>query len=334
MNDKRATMREVAKLAGVSPMTVSNALSNKPGVAAETRRLVLEAAKKLHYTPNMLAKSFRTDRTNTIGVITSSNFEEVFSRLFHGIESSAAEAGYSCILANTQHNIKKEREVIELLVGKRVDGLIITSPLFFGNREMRLLEGMGIPYVTTMRTHKNPNVSTVQNNNHKGGFEMVDYLIRTGSKRFLFIALDDRFSSSAERVQGWREALEAHNLSVDKMPLVHCEPIIEMGAEIMRQHLSKKRSWDTVVCGCDTIAVGAMDALIRAGVAIPEQVRITGYDDIPMAGYLRVPLTTVHQPLQSIGQASVRILAEMIKDRSAGAQQVTINGKLIIRDSA
>ena len=330
---KRSTMRQVAKMVGVSAMTVSKALGNKPGVSDETRKRILEAAEKLRYTPNMLARSFRTDRTNTIGVIMSSNFEEVFTMLFRGIESVAAEYGFSTLVATSGEDLARKEEVVQMLVGKRVDGLVLTSPQLFTDKERRLLDKMNIPYVLAIRSCVDSDISTVVNNNYMGGYGMVDYLASSGSRDFLLLALTQQRCSSRDRLRGWEDALRAHKLRVKQDNIVFAEPTIECGYDLMRRHLAKKGKIDTVVCGSDLIALGAMTALLEKGIAIPSEVRVSGYDGIPLSAYLRIPLTTIQQPLYEIGQTSMRLLAEKIRNPSISAQQIVINGKLVIRES-
>lgn len=330
---KRATMRQVAKMAGVSAMSVSKALGGKSGVSEETRKRVLAAAEQLHYTPNMLATSFRTDRTNTVGVIMSSAFEEVFTMLFRGLESTASELGLSTLVATSGEELNKKETILRLLVGKRVDGLILTSPHLFSEQERRVLDGMRVPYVLAVRSCRDTAVTTVVNNNHMGGYTMVDYLASTGSKRFLFFALTQQRCSARERLRGWNEALRERGLSARPENVAHAEPSIEGGYALMQKYLARRRDWDTVVCGSDLIALGAMQALIEAHIDIPGKVRIGGYDGIPLSAYFRIPLTTIQQPLYEIGQTSIRLLAAKIRDASAPPQQVVINGKLVIRDS-
>ncbi len=326
-------MRQVAQMAGVSAMTVSKALGNKPGVSAETRKRIAAAARKLNYMPNLLAKSFRTDRTNTIGVIMSSGFENVFTMLFQGIEAAAAEIGFSTLLATTADDLEKEREIIEMLASKRVDGLVLTSALHFSEKLRLRLEQLGIPYVLTVRSYPDPSVTTICNNNYAGAREMMEYLIASGSRRFLLLPMEQARCSTAERLRGWGESLAAHGLSVPPERVAFVDPDIDGGYEAMKKRIRKRRDWDTVVCGNDTIAIGAMEALLEAGVDIPGQVRISGYDGIPLSPYVRVPLTTVEQPLYQMGRAGMRLLAHKMRDPGQAAQQVVMNSKLVVRRS-
>ena len=330
---KRVTMRQVAELAGVSAMTVSKALSGKPGISEKTRKRILKITQNLDYTPNLLATSFRNDRTNTIGVVMSSTFETVFTLLFHGIEVVAGENGYGILVATAADNLEREQEVIQWLVGKRVDGIIMTSALNFCDSQKKLLDKLGIPYVLTVRSCQDASVTTVLNNNYMGGYSMVEYLASTGSNRFLLLPMDKSRCSSRDRLRGWEDALMAHGRTVAPEHITFTPPTIEAGFETMRAHIRQGVHWDTVVCGNDTIAIGAMEALLEAGIEIPKQVRLSGYDGLPLSGYLRVPLTTIQQPLAEIGRIGMQLLAQKIEDPTAAAQQVVVNSRLVIRCS-
>ncbi len=329
----RPTIKQVAQLAGVSPMTVSKTLTNKMGVAASTRKMVQAAAKKLHYTPNELARSFRNSRSNTLGVIMADSFEEVFTTLFHGIESAAETAGFSLLLSNAHKDPEKEQAIIQLLVGRRMDGLIITSPMFFGGDQIKMLSDNRLPFVVTMRSHPNPLVPTVRSNNTRGAMDTIRYLAKTQSRHFLFLALDTMFTSSEERMAGWKAGLAEFGLGWNPEQVVYCQPSIEAGKQLMHQCLQGGHKFDTVVCGCDTIAIGAMEALLDSGVAIPDQVRITGFDDIPLAAHVRVPLTTVRQPLADIGKTGTELLLDYIDNPLAEPRQVILEGEFIVRAS-
>lgn len=329
---KKVTMRQVAELAGVSTMTVSKALADKPGISRKTKDLVIAAAKELNYLPNALAASFRTKRTNTIGVVMAEHLLDVFPPVFRGIEAAAAAHGYSTVLGNTAH--ASERDIIHMLASNLVDGIIVNSPLRFGPEERELLDAAGIPYVLTMRTHPDDQVTTVQNNNYAGAYAMVEHLVKGGARRFLFLALEDRLTCGGERLRGWTDALTAHGINPKSQRVVTTPPGIESGRQAIRAQLEKERTWDAVVCGSDTQAIGAIEELVARGIAIPGEVKVTGYDGMPMSRHLRIPLTTIQQALYEIGKTSMQLLNDRIADPSLPAQQIQITGKLVVRESA
>lgn len=332
--DRKMTMKDIAGLAGVSAMTVSAALSGKPGVSEKTRKRIREIAAALNYTPNPLARSFREDRTNTVGVILSSSFETVFAMIFKGIEEVAKQEGLGVLVATAEDDLEHEINAIRMIAGKRVDGIILTSTLQFDAGQKSLVDQFGIPYVLTVRSCKDKSVTTVLNDNYHGAYTMVDHLARTGSKRILFIALEKRRSSSAERIRGWKDALAAHGMEMSPKLLDYAPPWIESGYLMMRERIRRGVDWDTVVCGCDTIAIGVMKACREAGIDIPGQLRITGYDGIPLVDYLQVPLTTMQQPLHEVGATAMRLLQKKISDAASPAQQIYIKSTLVIRCSS
>ena len=332
-SDKRVTIRQVARLAGVSAMTVSKALNGKPGIAAETRERVLAAAKELRYTPNLLAKSFRTARTNTIGVIMSSSFETVFTMLLDGIEEAAAEAGYSILLATTRDDLDAEMAIIESMVRKRVDGLILTSSMVFSEKQRLLLERLGVPYILTVRSYADPTVTTVHNDNYQGSFGLVDYLAKTGSRRFLFLSMLENRCSTTERIRGWTDALKANGLRFAPGSLVYLDHVEAAGYEATAARFAKGLPYDAIVCATDLIALGAINALRDKRIEIPRQVRVAGFNGIPLCPYFRVPLTTVEQPLYEIGKTGMRLLAEKISNPAAPPQKVVLENRLVIRQS-
>ncbi len=315
-------------------MTVSAALSGKPGVSEETRRRIQEIAQKLNYTPNILATSFRNDKTNTVGVIISSSFDAVFTIIFRGIESVAKEQGVGLLVATTEDNHDAEMAAIRMLAAKRVDGIILTSALVLEERQKQLLDATGIPYVLSVRSYHDASVTTVRNNNYGGGYSMVEYLLKTGSKRFAFFAMELQRCSSYDRVRGWEDALQDAGMAMEQSMLTYIDPFIDVGYEAMRAVIARgKPAFDTLVCGNDHIAIGAMKAMGEAGIAIPDQVRLAGYDGFPLTEYLRIPLTTIQQPLHEIGQVAMRLLHMKMADPTTPPQQIVIGSKLVIRCS-
>ncbi len=315
-------------------MTVSAALSGKPGVSEETRRRIQEIAQKLNYTPNILATSFRNDKTNTVGVIISSSFDAVFTIIFRGIESVAKEQGVGLLVATTEDNHDAEMAAIRMLAAKRGDGIILTSALVLEERQKQLLDATGIPYVLSVRSYQDASVTTVRNNNYDGGYSMVEYLLKTGSKRFAFLAMGLQRCSSYDRVRGWEDALRNAGMAMENHMLDYIDPFIDIGYEAMRSLIARgELSFDTLVCGNDHIAIGAMKAMGEAGIAIPDQVRLAGYDGFPLTEYLRIPLTTIQQPLHEIGQIAMRLLYMKMTDPGTSPQQIVIGSKLVIRCS-
>jgi len=328
---KPATLKDVAREAGVSAMAVSNALNNRGGVSAETREKILEAAHKLHYTPNLVAQSLRNAKTHSIGVVMCDSSQYVFTQLLRGVEHAASAANYSVLLANTDQNRAAEAKAIDLLVSKRIDGLLLAAPLAVEKADVQRLRSLNIPYVLLMRSSEFPNVDVVTNDNYLGGYQSVRHLYETGSRDLFFITLNS--SSGRERIHGYRQYLAEQNLNYDDCYTDSVLPQIEDGYEAMKRILALGHCQGAVCCGCDVIAIGAMNAILEAGFSIPEDFRLIGYDDLELTQYLRVPLSTVRQPIYKIGTEGVRLLLEKIHAPKTPYQSMVLQPELIIRQS-
>lgn len=330
---KRSTMRQVAKAAGVSAMTVSKVLGNKPGVSEEARKRVREAAALLNYTPNLLAKSFRTDRTDTVGVLLSSSLDAVFAPLFGGIGTAATELGFGTLLAGAADDPQSGRKAARMLAAHRVDGMILASPLPLPGELRSYLDNLGLPYVLVGQDSDDPEATTVSADEYGGAYSAAAHLADAGCRRFLLLALESELRAALPRLQGWRDALRDHGRAPAADDVDHVPATIQGGCDAIRARLRKGFLWDAVLCGDDLVALGAMDALLEEGLDIPDEVRIVGHGDIPLAGHFRVPLTTVRRPLEEMGARAMRLLAQRIGDHAAAPRQVVMKGELVVRIS-
>lgn len=329
---KNATLKDIAKAAGVSAMSVSKALNNKPGISEETRKRILRVAEELHYTQNMVAKSLRTEETMTIGVVLSDSSEMVTSRILWGIHDMAKEHHYSVIIANTDRSEETEKEAVETLINKRIDGLIMVAPIRNSTDYMTWLQNFGIPLVLLMRQNQKQSVDTVINDNFLGGYQIVEHLTRQKCRNFAFLPLLNS-QSGTERIAGYSQALRQLKIDYDDCPALLTAPFINDGYQNMKKLLESGVNFDALVCGCDTIAIGAMSALLEAGISIPKDVCVTGYDGIELASYLMVPLTTIVQPLYEMGQQGTEILLDRIKYPSIPVRKIILKSELLVQGS-
>lgn len=328
----KVTLKDVAREAGVSAMSVSKALNNKPGISDECRAHILEIANRMNYAPNLIAKSLRMDETKTIGVVLSDSSEMVMSKILRGIQDGATAKGYSVIVANTDHKPDRERQAIITLVSKQIDGLILVAPSLCSDQDVRYLQQFGVPFVLLMRKNDNLNVDTVINDNYLGGYETVRHLIQEGCRRFQILALE-QLQSSVEREKGYFQAFRDFKIPETAFSIRYVKPFIPAGYDAAEQLIQAGTRFDALVCGCDTVAVGAMEALIERKVRIPEDIKLIGYDGIELGKYLRVPLSTMAQPLYEIGSNGIEILIDRIHYPDMAVRKVVLKSELIVRDS-
>ncbi len=332
--NKRVTLKDIAAEAGVSMMTVSNVLNGRGSVSAKTSRRITEIARRMNYRPNQVARSLRVEETRTLGVVVSDSSQLVLSKVIRAIESEAAQAGYSVIVANTDQSPQREKAAIELLLNKRIDGLLLAAPLNTDDSQMRTLVHFGIPLVFLMRTSRTVPVNSVANDNEQGGYEIVRHLIQTGRNPICFLSLPRESQSGQSRIAGYRRAFQEAGLNWRDDALHYCQPEIASGYDAMSRLLEDGACAGAVCCGCDLIAVGAIRAIQERGLAVPDDLAVTGYDDIDMAEYLCVPLTTMRQPKDEMGREGVRLLLEQIRDPEHEPRQVILPSTLVVRGSA
>jgi len=330
---KTLTLKDVAKDVGISPMAVSKALNGKGGVSADTMGKIMEAVKRLNYTPNVVAQSLRLNSTKTIGIVVSDSSQSFFAKVVKGIEDTASVYGYNIILCNTDQSYEKEMNAVQVLINKRIDGLILAASMLTKKEDVAFLKGFGVPFVFLIRRSESDEVDYVINDNVIGAYQMVSYLLKSGSHKIHFINLYEESPSGKDRLAGYRKALEEYHIPYDEHMVLNTKPTIEDGYAMMRQLLDRDEDIETVFCGCDVIGIGVMEAIFDKGLKIPNDIRVAAYDDIDFAAYLRVPLTTVRQPKYSIGCKGTELLIDKIKSNEKEIQHLILKPELIIRQS-
>ena len=328
-----ATMEDVANAAGVSKMTVSKVLNGKPNIGQKTRERVLAAANELNYRHNAIASSMRSKKTKTIGLIISDSSFSFFPSVIKGIEDGAARNGYALLLCNTNGNYQTEKNMIDLLMSKRVDGMILAASTFLHKEDFDYLNSLGVAFVYAIRIPAYEQVDYVANDNCRGSYMMIDYMVRTGSRSIHFFNMKSVSTSAGKRLEGYTKALEKHGIAYDERMVHMIDHTVEAGYAHMKKLLSYGHEIKAVFCGCDVIAIGVMQAALDMGFHIPEDIRIASYDDIEFARYLQVPLTTVSQPKYDIGQKSVELLLKRIKDPQKAPEAVILAPELCVRKS-
>lgn len=328
----KPTLKDIAQAAGVSAMTVSKALNGKPGVSEDRRKEICDIAERMNYAPNLIAKSLRVDETKTIGVVLSDTSEMVISKVLRGIQDGATNHGYSIIIANTDHQPERELQSIRTLLSKQIDGLILVAPTLYTNGHIAFLKSFGIPFIFLMRKNDHSEIDTVINDNYLGGYQSIAHLVSEGCRSFQILSLSNS-QSSQEREKGYWQAFSDFKISASPKQFHAVTPFVEAGYNAAKQLLAQGVRFDALVCGCDTVAIGAMDALLEAGVKIPSSVRLIGYDGIDLARYLRIPLSTMAQPLYAIGLNGIEILLDRIHFSQMPVRKLVLKSELVVRQS-
>ena len=333
MNNMRyITLKMVAEKAEVSVNTASRAINNKPDINLETKKRVLQIAKELGYIRNAAAVALRTKKTGTIGVVIADNRNPFYAEVLNGMEEAAREKNYHIILANTQRDYKKEEEAINLLLAKRVDGLLIT-PVQDKDDDIKKLIEANIPFVIVGRDFENIEVDAVYNDEVKGGFLATDYLIKKGHKR---IALINGFlykSPAKGRLEGYKKALNKYRIPLDESLISVGDINIEDGYERTKQMLGKKLNFTAIFAYNDMVAFGSMQAIKEKGLRIPEDIELVGYDDIPFSSLISPSLTTIRIKKQELGIESVKLLFSRINGTRKKIKKIMLNVDLVERET-
>ncbi|MFO7612632.1 MAG: substrate-binding domain-containing protein, partial [Clostridia bacterium] len=250
-----------------------------------------------------------------------------------GAQEEAVKHGYNIILANTNRNRETEKKAINSLLEKRIDGLLLASSMLIQKKDRAYLESLGIPYVFMVRRSEDKKEAFVGNDNVRGAFDIIEYLIKTGSRRIHFLNMDKVSTSSKDRLTGYIKAHEICGIPYDNSLVFNMRPEIEEGYSVMRDILDRGEKVEAVFCGCDIICIGAMEAILEKGLEIPKDIRVCGYDDIEFAAYLRKPLTTMRQPKEIIGVKAINLLLNRIQNNQEQPGVVLLKSELVVRQS-
>jgi LacI family transcriptional regulator len=328
-----ATLKDIGKEVGVSATTVSRALNNKPDISYQVKQKIKEVAERLGYSPNALARSLKAKKTSSIGVLIADIADPFFAPIVKGIENTARQMGYSIILCDTGGEYEQEKLALQMMLEKRVDGLLITpSQTEYG--DILELKRKKVPFVLLGRHFDLVESDYVITDEIKGAFSATDYLVKKGHKKILFINGPDYISSAKERLVGYKRALQEHAILFDKSLVREDALKMEDGYRIMKQILSSGTKFTAVFAYCDFVVLGIMQALEEAKLKIPEDIAIVGYDDVAFARFLQVPLTTVHIPKYELGKEAMKLLKKKIEGEIQEPQAVILETKLVIRKSA
>ncbi|WP_406678658.1 LacI family DNA-binding transcriptional regulator [Moorella sp. ACPs] len=324
-------MTEVAKLAGVSPSTVSRVLSNSPYVSEETRQRVLEAVKLLEYKPNRLASNLRKMSSKTIVVVLPDITNPFFARILQGLEDVARENGYHVLLGDTGNNLKLEKDFIDLVRERFVDGLILATARI--RKEEILAISQEMPVVLACEYVEGYDIPTVSIDNISAARQATEHLINLGHKRIGFITGPLGVILSRDRLKGYRQALLLHEIPIDESLIQEGDFSVKSGYDIMMKFLAVNPPPTAVFASNDEMAVGAMKAIKHKGMRVPDDVAVIGFDDIPLCTLVEPELTTIAQPKYEIGTHAMDMLLKIIKKEELVNKQIVLAHHLVVRES-
>ncbi len=335
MSDRPATLRDVAAAARVHPATASRALN--PGtrllVSEETARRVTEAAERLGYRPNPVARSLRTRRSHTMGVLIPDLNNPLFPPIVRGLEDRLAEHGYVALIGNTDGDAARERMVFDQMRARHVDGFVLATATLHSDILDEATEA-DLPVVLMNRTAEGYPFSSVSVDNEQGVRAAVAHLISLGHTRIGHIAGPQDISTGLARLRGFRDSMRSHDLAVDDGQVVYATALsLAEGLRCGRELLEGNDELTAIVAGNDMLAVGCYGAFDELGVRCPQDVSIIGFNDMPFIDRLRPPLSTVRFPHYQLGTEAANLLLERIETGGGPVKILYLAPELIVRGS-
>lgn len=325
-------IRAVAKKAGVSVATVSRAMKKPDVVSEKTRQKVQEAARELGYRPNMMAQLFRSKKTYSILVLVPDMSNPFFAKVISGIQRAARERGYNVILGNTLDNVETESELAHLLLTNQADGIIQLSARYPLDAQ-ELDSNRSYPIVNCCECVDDDSMPTVRLDNREAAKAIVRYLTGLGHKRIGVITGPPESPLTAERLEGCRLALEEQGLPFDERLTVEGDYSLDAGEKGVRTLLSRGEAPTAVFCFNDEMAMGAMRGIKQAGLMVPADISVAGFDDLPYSRYMEPALTSVRQPSEEFGPATVRQLFRLMEGETVRRRHELLPFELAIRAS-
>ncbi len=326
------TIKDIARVSGVSYSTVSRVLNNKDHVRPEKREQVLAAVARLQYVVNPQARSLAGGRSNVIGLLVPELGNGYIGEVIRGIDDALASSGYDLMLYTTHRHADKEAIYLKTLTRGLTDGLLLLVPSD-PRSYLEALRQEQFPYVVIDHQGFDDFSPTVIAKNYQAALNAIAYLIGLGHRRIGFIMGQRHLTSAVERFKGYRDALQAQGIPFDPDLVVDGEFLQGESYVVADQLLSLPNRPTAIFASNDLSAFGAMDAARNRGLSIPRDVSILGFDDIPQSASVRPALTTVRQPLMDMGQIATRMLLEYIENPLQPRERIFLDTELVIRDS-
>lgn len=325
------SIKDIARLAGVSHSTVSRALSCNELVNHETAARIRQIARETGYRPNSIGRSLVTKKTFAIGVVVTTVADPFIAEVVSGIEEVVHDGGYAVFLANSNANPEREIKVVQSFHERRVDGILVMASRV-GALYLPLLSELNVPIVLIDNQYPGEFVHSICIDDRTGARLAVNHLIQLGHRRIAYLGDQFGLESDKNRLGGYREALEAAGIACPPELVVNGDGKAPGGRVAMDRLLALRDLPTAVFCYNDMSAVGALRSIYDAGLRVPQDISVAGFDDLPIASYLQPALTTVRQPKIEMGRQAAQMLLDLLAGERVESK-IEVQGELIIRAS-
>lgn len=326
-----SSIKDVARLAGVSTATVSRTLAEPEKVTEETRHKVQAAIRRSGYVRNALARSFRMQRTQTILVLIPDIGNPFYSVIIQGLEEIAQKHRYRILLGDMQNSIERQNEYLQSVTQRQVDGVISLGHILPQLPETK--DGKSIPLVMMCEHLHNSSVDSVSIDNIAAAELATQHLLDLGHRRIAYINGPADNPLSKDRLTGYRNALKKAGVKYDKTLVARGDFLLQSGEDAMRSLIAAQVEFTALFAACDSMAIGAIKQLIAHGKKIPSDISVISLDDIEFAQYVAPPLTTVRQPRRDIGRAAMEKMIAKLNGKSDKIESIVLQHELVLRES-
>jgi LacI family transcriptional regulator len=329
----RVTIRDVANGAGVSYQTVSRVLNHRPDVADDTRQRVNQVIQELGYQPSAIARGLVTRRTHLLGLVTIDYEDNFYAGVCNGVQDEAHAHGYMLIIVSTCRDQSLEVGYIQQLLRHGVDGIVVVrDTILRPESTASSLVDVGVPLVLACFQHPSERYMLVDIDNEDGGRQVANHLLMNGHRQVAMIAAPSSYEVTHERIRGFVSVYREAGLSLDPELMVEGDWHFDGGYRAAQALVSSGRPFTAVFAHNDSMAIGAQRAFREAGIRIPQDISLVGYDDLPVSGQLDPPLTSVWQPRHETGAEAVRLLLTQINEKQAArTDSIHLKPKLVER---
>ena len=325
-----ATIRDVAKLAGVSTTTVSHVLNKTRFVSAEGKAKVENAVMQLNYVPNTVARSLKGGSSRVLGMLVTDSNNPFYADLIQWVDQVAYRHGYNLILCNTQGNIERAKDYMSMLSQRRVDGMLMMSS---DARQLPVSSYGTMPMVMMDSGPDRVGYDRILDDSEQGGYMATKHLLEAGHRCIGLLAGPLEKSNSQNRIAGYRRAMAEAYVEVDESWIQSGEFTYEGGVTAMAELLKQQKKVTSIFASNDLMAMGAIRVAGEHGLIVPKDLSVIGYDDIPGAKYFNPPLTTMRQPLELMAEQAIAMLLARMETPDREGQRTLLPPTLITRDS-
>lgn len=328
---KPATMKDIARIAGVSTSTVSHVVNGSRFVSPEMREKIEKVMKSLNYTPSLVARSLKMKETNTLGMLVTASSNPFFAEVVRHIERYCERHNYHLILVNTDGNSQSLKKHLDRLLQKQVDGLLLmcAEPQ---DMEADLFANVSLPMVVIDWWQQALNADKIHENSEFGGYLATKTLLEAGYREIAIITGELTKPLAQNRLEGYKRALAEFGISYQADLVIESQFQFEAGLKSAEKLLENYRP-QAIFAMSDSIAIGVYQAIWRAGLKIPEDIAVIGYDNIELAQFLSPPLTTIHQPKARLAKFAVQQLIAKIREPNQPIQEILLEPELVWQES-